>query len=420
MVGVGVKDTASQQALEVAGSIQRLHGWIEANGWAGYDPYDIRGHPLFLHIHDADKIISRLLRITLGYADAVFPVSLRKVFHVDKQINAKGMGLFASAYLDLYRSTGEESYLEKAREALGWLEKNNTREYQGFCWGYPFDWQSLHFLPKGTPSGVVSACVGDAFFSLYEITGEEKHLDICRSVCEFFIKNLNIDRISGDKLCFSYTPLDSSHCHNANLFVAEFLIRIGHIIGNEEYTEYGAKSLRYTLDEQNEDGSFYYFGPEDRDTYRLPEETMRRIDHYHTGFVLRCLSNIYRVTQDKGLLTGIEHCYRHYKENLFEGKTIPKYSPQSKYPINIHSCAEAILCMSALGDLFPDTREYAGQVFQWTKKNMQTKSGWFIYLVMASRIRGLEWKIRAPYIRWGQAWMLRAMAHYYYRLINTK
>ena len=107
MVEVAVKNTPEQLTLAVAESIQRLHGWIEANGWAGYDPYDIRGHPLFLHTQSSDSISNRFLRVTLGYADAVLPVLLRKAFRVNKEINAKGMGLFASAYLDLYRSTAK-------------------------------------------------------------------------------------------------------------------------------------------------------------------------------------------------------------------------------------------------------------------------------------------------------------------------
>ena len=30
-------------------SIVRLDRWLVANGWAGYDPYDLRGLPCLVH-----------------------------------------------------------------------------------------------------------------------------------------------------------------------------------------------------------------------------------------------------------------------------------------------------------------------------------------------------------------------------------
>jgi len=39
---------------------------------------------------------------------------------------------------------------------------------------------------------------------------------------------------------------------------------------------------------------------------------------------------------------------------------------------------------------------------------MQTKEGWFIYMIL--NIKGVRRKVKIPYIRWGQAWMMRALA----------
>lgn len=35
---------------EVKESIDSLDNWIEKNGWAGYDPYDVKGTKLFLFL----------------------------------------------------------------------------------------------------------------------------------------------------------------------------------------------------------------------------------------------------------------------------------------------------------------------------------------------------------------------------------
>jgi hypothetical protein len=396
-------------------SIVLLDGWVEKNGWNGYDPYDIKGNPnyrlLYRYLSESGSPTIKIIKIAIENSEVICPLLMRKIFRVQKQVNPKGMGLFARAYIDLYKSTNVKKYQDKAKHIFDWLRENPSKGYSGLCWGYPFDWQSYHFLPKATPSSVVSACIGDAFFGYYRVFRNRRYLDICQRICNFFINDLNVDYISKDKICFSYTPIDKHHVHNANLFAAEFLIRIGNEIGSKKYIDLGKKALNYTLCEQNQDGSFYYFGSQDETLYNLSEEELRRIDHYHTGFVLRSLSSIYKTIQDKNLFYRIQKCYRHYSQNLFENKTIPKFTPDSKYPINIHSCAEAILCMSTLCDLFPDALEHAQNVFLWTKSNMQNKEGWFIYMII--NMKGIKWKVRIPYIRWGQAWMLRALSQYY-------
>lgn len=203
---------------------------------------------------------------------------------------------------------------------------------------------------------------------------------------------------------FSYTPVDNFHVHNANLFIAESLIRVGNEVNENEFIQMGIKAMNYTLNKQNPDGSFYYWGP--------PDEDAGHIDHYHTGFVLRALYSIYRITGDRRLFARIEKCYHHYLEYLFENKMIPKLTPDSKYPINIHSCAEAILCLSILIDDFPEGSEILESTLLWTIANMQDKRGYFYYMMLPKNT------IKIPYIRWAQAWMFLALSTYFYRFCN--
>jgi hypothetical protein len=86
---------------------------------------------------------------------------------------------------------------------------------------------------------------------------------------------------------------------------------------------------------------------------------------------------------------------------------VPKLKPGSKYPINIHSCAEAILCLSTLSEDFPEGLETLKRMTAWTIQNMQDKKGYFYYMVLPKRT------IKIPYIRWAQAWMLNALSMYY-------
>ena len=61
--------------------------------------------------------------------------------------------------------------------------------------------------------------------------------------------------------------------------------------------------------------------------------------------------------------------------------------------------------MSTLSELFPDAYEFAQNAFLWTKNNMQDKDGHFYYRLTK---RGLD---KTAFIRWGQAWMMRALAN---------
>lgn len=386
----------------VENTTKRLDNWLEENGWAGYDPYDLKGYPLFIKLTKQNPSFYReVLRKGVYGIELFAPLFLRKLFNIEKMTNAKAMGLFAEAYLSLFKTTQKEDYLIKAEQTLNWLSNNYSKGYSGMCWGYPFNWQSRVFIPRGTPSSVVSSTVGTAFWAFYKLTSDNKYFDVCKGICEFFINDLNIDKINNERICFSYTPIDNFHVNNANLFVAEFLIRVGKEIDNEKYINYGLKATNYTLNEQNNDGSIYYWGKDQENRYR--------IDHYHSGFEIRSLYSIWKLTANQNVYRALERYYKFYLKNLFIDTKIPKITPKNTYPINIHSCAEAILCTSTLIRDFPEGKEYLVNSLKWTIENMQTEKGWFVYIIR--NLKGLKWKVKIPYIRWGQAWMLNALAN---------
>ena len=398
-----LRESAVKEAIE---SVYSLDHWVEKNGWTGYDLHDIRGLRFFLRLRASknQNLVFRRSREAIMLATDLFPMASRRLLRVPKQVNAKAMGLFAFAYLNLYQQLKVDSFLTKASECLKWLEENKSQGYAGCGWGYPSDWQSQVLIPRNTPSSVVSGICGDAFWNFYQFTGDEKYLRVCQDICDFMLNSLNIDHISDDVVCFSYTPVDNFHVHNANLFSAEFLVRVGKHINREDYYQYGIKAANYTLESQNEDGSFYYWALSDGDVYNIPEAVLKSIDHFHTGFVLRSLYSIYQNSGEKRVYDSLSRGYQFYRDNLFAGGEIPKWTPKSIYSINIHSCSEAIICMCTLSDIFPEALEYAQNAFLWTRKNMQDKDGHFYYLKTKYRID------KMAYLRWGQAWMMRALA----------
>jgi hypothetical protein len=402
---------------QIKGSIERLDTWVGQNGWAGYDPYDIKGTKLFIYLKRKSTppfaYLRNLYRI-LFTLEKYFPLLMRRLFRVQKQINAKGMGLFAKSYLCLFATNNDRRFKQKADQCLEWLTANQVSRYSGSCWGYPFDWQTIVFIPRGTPSSVVSSIAGDAFWSAYKILGDATYLKICESICEFFIKDLNIDEIDENRICFSYTPIDDFHVHNSNLFVAEFLIRVGREVKRDDFFELGRRAANYSLNEQNPDGSICYWG-------RIQNSySPDHLDHYHSGFEIRMLDSIWRITGDKRFQESFESYSRFYLHNFFESdnsKFIAKNNPENLYPIDIHACAEAILCLSRLANYNEQARDMLPGVCQWIINNMQTTKGWYRYIIIKRKFR--EHAVNIPYIRWGQAWMLLALSSFLLFYQNT-
>ncbi|MBK7104717.1 MAG: hypothetical protein IPH62_05485 [Ignavibacteriae bacterium] len=392
------------QKIKIEKSILLLDNWISQNGWTGFDPYDIKELPFIIKLTDLGNkyFFFEIIREILFELFLTFPNFSRKLLKIKPQINAKGMGLFAKSYLQLYNHFKKEEYLAKANECISWLDKNYSDKYEGKGWGYPFGWQSKKYIPKYTPNGIVTTAIGDAYWEMYKLTNDQKYLNTCKNICEFLVK-LPIDKINETQICFSYTPIYTNHVHNLNLFVAEFLIRIGKEIANQEWIELGIAATNYTVSNQLGNGAFDYNGP--------PEKPQNMIDNYHTGFVIRQLYAIWKLTNDEKYYKSLELCYNHYINNFFIDKTIPKLTPTRKYRLDIHSCAEAINCLSDLSEIFTEGKQIAVNVANWTIENLQDEKGYFYHGIFKSRIFQNEYKSKIPYMRWAQAWMMRGLSN---------
>jgi hypothetical protein len=387
-------------------SLLLLNDWFCRNGFSGFDPYDIKGHPLLVKLTytGSRNFVVSLIREAVFEIIYYFPVICRKIMQIKPSVNAKAIGLLASSYLDLHFYDPHEEWGKRTIELLQWLKENKVTTPDGIGWGYPFDWQSKCLIPAHTPNGIVTTAAGEAFWKNYILNSDLESLEYCMSISRF-LATLPIDVRENDQICFSYTPLFQNHVHNLNLFVAEFLIKTGKATSNKFWVELGNRAVNYTLASQHKDGSFDYNGP--------PETPDNHIDNYHTGFVLRMLHSIWKHTDRKDVYNALCRCYEHYIHNFFENDSIPKLMPNRKYRIDIHSCAESVHCLSELSQTFPEGLPFAKNILLWTITHLQDQSGYFYYGYLKSRFTGIPFKSKIPYIRWGQAWMMRAMTSYF-------
>src|SRR5436190_16190942 len=83
-------------SIDVKALLLDLLAYCEANGWAGYDPYDALNSRLFSALPLLD---SRIPRLVLTQALKRSPINIRRLLLVGKTQNAKGIALFLSALL---------------------------------------------------------------------------------------------------------------------------------------------------------------------------------------------------------------------------------------------------------------------------------------------------------------------------------
>lgn len=396
-IRTGMTKDTKKSLLEEA--LLKLHGWIQHNGWAGYDPYDIKHWQLHLpRFLRKVKYLRTLASLPLRI-EKYYPYEIRHILGIKQRIYPMAMGLFAESYTNMYQYFGDEKYLEIAEECAQWLMDNVDRVYRGYGWGLPIDWQSRILIPAGTPCGTVSAICGDGFLKLYEVTKDKKYLDICCRICEGFIHSLNVDELDSDTLCFSYTPLDNFHVHNLNLMIAVFLTKMGKILGEPLFLGLGMRAANYALKEQRKDGSISYWSKDQSATFRS--------DSYHSGFEIRALHSLWELTKRHEYRLAAERYYNYYRNNfLGEDGAVWRNSGNPNIT-DIHGCVEAMICNAQLRNEFTQASEILENVAQWAIANMQSAGGYFIYRIVSKS--GKKRRIDIPYIRWGQAWMMKAL-----------
>jgi hypothetical protein len=152
-------------------------------------------------------------------------------------------------------------------------------------------------------------------------------------------------------------------------------------------------SARFTARRQRHDGAWAY-GEGAADQW---------VDNFHTGFVLTALRGIQRALGTNELDGVIQKGYEYWKAKFFLSDGAPKYYPDRIFPIDIHSVAQAILTFLAFTDVDPGAYAEAQRISAWAIQNIQSPPGFFYYQI------NRRYTNRIPYMRWSQAWMLRAL-----------
>jgi hypothetical protein len=360
------------------------------NNWAGYDPYDVLNSSLYLAL---PFLHSRWPRLVLTQALKRSPVNIRPLLGVPPTQNAKAMGLFAEALVRLVRlGLIEDEGLvdELAQKTL----KLRSPGVPYSAWGYSFPWQTRTIIvPRGAPNLVCTTFVANSLVSVYETSGRSEYLDAAISAANYIVNDLFWTE--GGTASFSYPLRSEKSCiHNANLLASALLCRICKHSPNERFLAVAFQAARYSSSRQTEDGAWTYG--------ELP--TQQWIDNFHTGYNLCALRDIGAYASTTEFDGNVQRGYRFYIDHFLHEDGAAKYFHDKVFPIDVHCVAQSIITLVELKSLHPRSVEKAQRVCDWALSHMWDRDGYFYYRILPFC------KIKTSYMRWGQAWMLLALA----------
>jgi len=367
-----------------------LLAYCRSNKWAGYDPYDALNSRVFKAL---PFLNFKLARLALTQGIKRCPINLRPLLLVPKTPNPKGIALFLSSLTKLSKF----GFVDGNKEIDAMAEKllalrSHDESYS--CWGYNFDWQTRgELVPKGSPNIICSTSAANALLDAYELSRKYPWLDMAVSAADFILDVL-FRRENDSQAFFSYTPLERTKVHNANLLGAALLCRISMLTGLKRFLEPALDAAHYSVGKQHDDGSWDYG--------ELPFQ--RWIDNFHTGFNLVALKQIAEYYRTTEFDSAIRRGFKFYRDHFFREDGAPRYFHDYTYPIDIHSVAQSIITLVEFRELAEGNIPLAHSVFDWGLRNMWDPRGFFYFQKLP------YFTVRIPFMRWSQAWMLLALS----------
>ena len=223
---------------------------------------------------------------------------------------------YAMGFAFLAQTFEADNYYQRAVHFLEVLQETRCRNYEDFCWGYPFNWETRNgTLKEGTPLITTQPYVYEAFSEVYALDANPKWLPIMRSIAEHAFKSYRDLETGPDSASCGYTPAPDDPCGviNASAYRAFLLTKAGIELSDPRYLEVANRNINFVLGSQNADGSWYYSIDGTRDF----------VDHFHTCFVLKALAKIQNRTGNSQCGRAIERGVAYYVKNLFDREGLP-------------------------------------------------------------------------------------------------
>lgn len=373
-------------------SFQKLEQYIIKERYCGYDPFDTLTSPIFkLPFLKSKKYIRFVSQQLIKRAN----FNIRPLLRIKKQADPVTLALSVEAftYLKSVFPDKEKYYESEIQYCLLQLHKKISQGYSGVCWGYYFDWEGRYArINSGIPTVVSTGIIINSLYNYYSFTKDEKIKNIIISAASFVMNDLK-RTYEGDTFCFSYSPLDNQKVFNATMFGARLLAQVFSVTEEKKLIETAKETVAFVIKHQHEDGSWSY----------LADDSRRWIDNFHTAYILDCLYEYIKLSNDTDYKKNLDKGFEYYCKTFFEENEIPKYYNNEIYPIDCTSAGQSIITLLRFGK-----REIAEKVALWIINNMQGSKGYFYYH------KGKYFTNKISYMRWSNTWMFNALSNLLY------
>lgn len=366
-----------------------LHNWFGRHDYCGIDPYlldekafgIVKSLPLLKHVRTALKPFHSLI-----------PTFIFKSGSPRRY--AKALGLIMAGNAALHKLSNDSSLVLENKHLLGLLMEERSPNFRHACWGWPFEWGRTPRFPRNTPLVCVTAPIGNCLLDCYETVKDNAFLELASDAAVYLLEENGMTETDGNTGYLHYSALDDNPVFNSNAIAACFLLRIHEHAPDNNTRSMAIKCLNFVLAGQREDGAWGY-------THGASEYRQAFVDHRHTGFILESLVQANKLLKLPKLEESIASGMSYYMANLFEG-VMPKWSPESTYPVDIHDVAQAILTCLRIG-----MSEQAERVLKFAINQMSNQKDEFYYKYFKNGSAN-----KTVFIRWGQAWMYRALTQF--------
>jgi prenyltransferase/squalene oxidase-like repeat protein len=312
------------QIEKIEASINRFTEWLDRYGETSYDHQSFFASKLgraAKALYYRKPLLGIFAVSPMIFCEAFAP-SARRLFWKPQRLPiadahyAMGFAFLAGIY-------GGDKHHRRAVHFLEVLQETRCRNYDDYCWGYPFDWETRNgAIKEGTPLITTLPYVYEAFSVVFALDEDSRWSRIMRSIAEHaFGAYRDLEIAPGTASCGYTTALDDP-CGvvNASAYRAFLLTKAAIELSEPRYLEVAKRNLNFVLSSQNADGSWYYSIDGKRDF----------VDHFHTCFVLKALTKIQQLTECPQVWNAIERGITYYVKNLVDANSLPL--PFSKRP----------------------------------------------------------------------------------------
>ncbi len=411
MVHSGVAAEANPLPVEkVLATILRFTEWLDKYGEVSYDFQSFFSSDLgraAKALYYRKPLLGTIAVSPMVFCEAFVP-SARRLFWKPQRFPiadahyAMGFGYLAQVF-------EQEHYYKRAVHFLEVLKETRCPGYETYCWGYPFNWETLHgTIWQGTPLITTVPYAYEAFKQVYEIDEDQKWREIMQSIAQHALLDYQDFEMSPTASICSYGPGPKSSVGviNANAYRAFLLTSAAVDFSEDKYRVVAERNLNFVLESQNADGSWYYANDRTRDF----------VDHFHTCFVMKALAKIEALTGHPGCTRALQRGVDYYVRNLFDEQGLPKpFSRRPRltvYRRELYDYAECINLSILLRGRFPKLDENLSNVLNEIMTKWQRPDGSF-----RSRQLFLGWD-NTPMHRWAASQLFRSLCFLLYR--NTK